>query len=336
MHPETVTAVDRAVHGGSDDPSLLDFSANVNPRQPAGAAAVYGEAFEACGRYAPEPPERYRNRAAEYVGCSPDGVVPTPGGLAAIRLAIEVSVGVGDTVIVPRPSFGEFAREVELQGATPRFVPADEVPDADPEGDALAILCHPNNPTGLAYDRADIEAFVERCREAATPVLIDEAFLGFTDRPSLAGTAGAIVARSLTKLFGLPGLRMGFAVARNGLADRLLAARPPWNVGTPALRVGAWCMDQDAFVAETRRQVATERDRMRRALSDRFDVPESNAPFLLLGLRDRSVDTVIDRLSASGIAVRDARSFRGLDNHIRVAVRRPEENDRLLEALDDV
>lgn len=336
MDPDSVDSVDRVPHGGHAPPSHLEFSANVNPERPAGVEAVYRDAFESVGDYPPEPPEDFLAAAADYVGVDRETVVPTPGGLAAVRLAIETTVERGDTVLVPTPSFGEYAREVELQGATPVAVAASEILEADPTEHALAVVCNPNNPTGRGYDRERLLAFVRRSRETETPVLIDEAFLGFTDRETLAGTDGVIVARSLTKLFGMPGLRAGFAVATGVLRDRLRTARRPWNVGTPALQVGAYCMRQTDFVRETRERVERERQRMRDTLTERYEISPSAAPFLLLEVTEEPTAAVIERCEQRGIVVRDARSFEPLDSHIRVAVRRPEENRRLEEALLDV
>ncbi|WP_327052060.1 aminotransferase class I/II-fold pyridoxal phosphate-dependent enzyme [Halomicrococcus gelatinilyticus] len=336
MNPDAVRQVGREPHGSSDDPTLLDFSANTNPRVPDGVEAVYRDAFEASRSYPPEPPAEYREAAATYVDCDPEQVVPTPGGLAAIRRTVDLAVDDGDSVLVPHPSFGEYAREVRLHGGDPSFVPHHEILDADPTDHALAIVCNPNNPTGTAYDAGALAAFADRCRGAGTRLLVDEAFLGFTDRPSLAGTDGVVVARSLTKLFGLPGLRAGFAVATGEFREALLGARRPWNVGGTALASGGFCMDQGDFVARTRERVRTERARMREALAERFDVVPSDAPFLLFDVGDRDVDAVLARARERGLALRDATTFRGLDSHVRVAVRLPEENDRLLEVLRDV
>lgn len=336
MDPDAVPAVGRVAHGGSDDPDLLDFSANTNPRRPDGVDAVYDAALESARSYPVEPPFRYREAAAEYVGCGPRQVVPTPGGLAAIRLAVGTTVRPGDTVLVPAPSFEEYAREVRLAGAEPAFVGYDELLEADPGDHALAVVCQPNNPTGDAYPVDRLRSFAARCQAEGTTLLVDEAFLGFTARPSLAGTEGVIVARSLTKLFGLPALRAGFAVATGAHRDALSAARRPWNVGTPALAVGTHCMAQRAFVEETRSRVRTERERLREELSERFEVHPSEAPFLLVDVGDRDVATLVAAVRDRGIAVRDATTFRGLDSHIRVAVREPEENDRLLAVLDGV
>lgn len=336
MDPDATETVDRVPHGSSDDCDLLDFSANTNPELPGGVREVYREALDRSRSYPPEPPAEFSGAAARYVGCDADSVVPTPGGLAALRYAIEVTVEPGDSVLIPAPSFGEYAREMKLQGADPVFVDQNTILESDPEGHTMAIVCNPNNPTGNAYDDETLRSFAARCREAGTVLLVDEAFLDFSHQPSLAGTEGVVVARSLTKMFGLPGIRVGFAVATGQLLKRIKAARRPWNVGTPALEIGAHCLRQSSFVERTRARVRTERERLAEQFSEGFEVHPSDAPFLLLDVGDRGVGTVLDAAREQGIAVRDARTFRGLDSHIRVAVRLPDENDRLLEVLTDV
>ena len=336
MDFDTALSTPRTPHGSSDDPDVLDFSANTNPEVPPGVEDVYRDAFESVRTYPEEPPRRFREVAASYVGCAPEEVIPTPGGLSAIRSTVDLAVEAGDRVAVPFPSFGEYAREVRLQGGSPEFVPHDELLGVDPDEYALVVVCNPNNPTGDAYDDETLRAFTARCRDAGTPLLADEAFLGFTDRPSLAGTQGVVVARALTKLFGMPGLRVGFAVATDAHREALANARRTWNLGAPALATGTYCMEQSAFVSETRDRVRRERTRLAAHLADEFGVHASESPFLLLDVGDRSVDAVLARAGDAGLALRDARTFRGLDSHVRVAVRLPAENDRLLEVLDDV
>jgi threonine-phosphate decarboxylase len=335
VDPEAVDRVARGEgvhHGSRDDPRVLDFSANTNPRTPSGVAGVYGSALAAAGSYPADDYAAFRSAAAEFVDCESDSVVPTPGGMAAIRLAVATTVERDDRALVPAPTFGEYAREIRLQGGEPEFAPGDGVLDRDPSRYALVVLCTPNNPTGGAPPPERLRSYAERCHAAGTTLLVDEAFLGFTHRDSLAGREGVVVARSLTKLFGLPGLRAGFAVATGRELARLRAARPPWALGTPAAAVGEHCLRQDAFVAATRERVVRERERMRDRLGARFDVRPSEAPFLLLEVGD--VDRVLAEVREAGIAVRDARTFRGLESHVRVAVRTAGENDRLLEALD--
>ena len=334
MDPDSLDSVGRAVHGGSTAP--LDFSANTNPERPPGVTAVYEDALADAARYPDDAYSEYREAAADYVDCDPDSIVPTAGGTESIRLALATHVSTGDSVLVPTPSFGEYARAVRLQGASPDFVPHDEVLDSSVEEHAAAVVCTPNNPTGDLLPRTKLERFAARCRREGTLLVVDEAFLDCTETASLAGTDGVVVCRSLTKMFGLPGLRMGFACATEGGYDRIETARPTWNLSTPAARVGAHCLRQDEFVARTRERVARERERMRERLERQgYDPHPSDAPFLLLDVGGRDVASVIEGVADEGIAVRDCGSF-GLDSHVRVAVKRRDENDRLLEALADV
>jgi threonine-phosphate decarboxylase len=325
----------RVPHGSTDDPWLLDFSANTNTRTPEGTARVYESALPAARSYPAEDYCEFRSAAAAYIDCEAPQVIPTAGGMAALRLAIATTVTRGDSALLPAPTFGEYAREVALQGGEPTMVPARGILATDPSPHAIAVVCQPNNPTGRAYDVAALRNFAARCRQGDTVLLVDEAFLDFTDRDSMAGQPGVVVARSLTKIFGLPGLRMGYAVARGDLRDRLDGARPTWGMSAPAAAVGTHCLGDRAFVEATRSRVARERERMRDRLTARFDVAPSEAPFLLLDAGNpEATDAAIEAAREAGIAVRDARSFEGLDSHLRVAVRQRAENDRLLDALD--
>ncbi|MFC4439025.1 MULTISPECIES: threonine-phosphate decarboxylase [Natrialbaceae] len=338
MDPDAIRTGVRVPHGGEPDREILDFSANTNPEAPEGTAEVYREALEASRRYPDDVYPEYRAAAADFVGCEPERVVPTPGGLAAIRLAMECSLEPGDDALVPYPSFGEYAREVRLQGATPVFTRVTDLLEIRTdvlETVALAVVCTPNNPTGRAVDPDALASFAARCGEAGATLLVDEAFLGFTDLPSAAELdhRHVVVARSLTKLFGRPGLRAGFAVATGERRDSLETARRTWSLGTPAARVGTHCLRQDAFVRETRDRVHRERDRVRDALSSRFTVVPSDAPYLLCDVGDRDVSDVLETARERGVAVRDATTFRGLDSHVRVAVKGRAANDRLLAAL---
>ena len=332
MDPQSLDTLDRVPHGGASDPQLLDFSANTNPVSPTGCVSVYESAFSAARQYPVDDYCEFRAAAAEYIGVSGRQIIPTSGGLAGMRLLFSTVIDDGDSVAVPAPSFGEYAKEVQLQGGEPTFVDHEEILSVDPESHELVIVCNPNNPTGNAYCPAGLRALADRCRDAGTTLLVDEAFLDFTDEPSLAGIKGVVVARSLTKIFGLPGLRTGFLVATGQLRDHLDVARLSWTLSTPAAAVGAHCLGDIEFVEETRQRVREERQRMAERLADRFSVTPSEAPFLLLET-DQPVAEVVDEARAEGIVIRDATTFRGLDSHIRVAVKREHENEQLLDAF---
>ncbi len=334
MDPDGIDESAPIAHG-SDPDSSLDFSANCNPRVPAGTTEAYTSAFERARTY-PAEYGAFRRETAAFVDCDPEQVVPTAGGMAALRLAIATTTTPDGSVAICRPTFGEYAREITLQGARVVSVPESECFQIDPDPHDLVVICTPNNPTGWLPDRSALRSFVERCREADTAVLLDEAFLGFTEQRSLAGTPGVIVARSLTKLFGLPGLRMGSVIATDTHLERLKRASTPWPLSIPAAAVAVHCLQSKAFIDETRHRVRRERKRLRDALTGPFDPQDSQAPFLLLdvGTPER-VDALCTSLRAGGIAIRDATTFDSLNHHVRIAVRTAEENDQLIAALTD-
>ncbi|MES3518050.1 MAG: threonine-phosphate decarboxylase CobD [Natronomonas sp.] len=335
MDPDAVDRVERVPHGSSDETDVLDLSANINPEIPDGTRAVYEAALDAARSYPPEEYPEFRAAAAAYVGCERGQVVPTAGGVAGIRLAIGTTVSPGESVLLPHPSFGEYAREVKLAGGEPVFVRETDLLNRDPSEYAMVVVCTPNNPTGWLPEADRLAAFIDRCRETDTVVLIDEAFLGFTGRESMAGE-GVVAVRSLTKLFGLPGLRAGFVVAEGSLSNRLRTARPPWALSAPAAAVGAHGMEDEAFVEATRRRIERERAYLRDGLeSIGFDVRPSEAPFVLLDVGEPPGE-LLEACRRRGVVLRDATTFRGLSEHVRVAVRDRESSDRLLSVLEDI
>lgn len=317
------------------DSSFLDFSAVHNVRTPDGVAQVYESALATARSCPTDDYSGFRATAAEYVGCEATRVVPAPGRIAALRLAVATTVASDHEVLVPLPNCRELVREVRLQGGNVTFAPRGTVPDTDPASFDCVLISVPNNPTGKIYDPHELRRYADRCREAGTPLIVDESFTDFAELKSMAGTEGVIVLRSISKLAGLPGLRSGFLVATGKHRERLDVGRLTWGLSVPAREVGVYCMKQSEFLVETRQRVRRERERLANRLNDRFDVSSSRAPFLLLELRDGDVDVdeLLSALRRSKILVRDARRFHGLDNHVRVTVRSRVENEQLLEAL---
>ncbi len=336
MKRDAIPNAPHVPHGGSTAPGYIDFSANINPNIPQGTKKQYHDALEVAQSYPPEPPTHFIESAADYIGVSPHTITPTAGGLAGIRLALETLVSPDDRVAIPYPSFSEYKREATLQGCQIETVPHNEILTLDPSDYAVCFVCNPNNPTGNSYDPKSLREFADNCAKTDTTLLVDEAFLGFTTDPSMAGAPNTIVIRSLTKLFGLPGLRAGFIIAPESYTQILTTARRPWNIGTPALSVGTYVMQQTEFIENTIHRTTTERERLRKKLAGDYTVYPSDAPFLLLEPKHSAIDTLIDACKQDGIIIRDARSFQNLDSHCRIAIRTRGENDQLLSVLLNV
>ena len=184
----------------------------------------------------------------------------------------------------------------------------------------LVWVCNPNNPTGELVDPEEIAALARSLPDAA--VVVDEAYFeygGKTVVPLIAGTPNLIVIRTLSKAFGLAALRVGFAVAAPDVARELDRRREPGPVAGPAARIAAAALREPRLDVE---QTIAERERMREALLVAgFECPPSHANFVLVRA------DVGDQLEAEGLVVRR------FQDAVRITVRLPAENDRILAAL---
>jgi histidinol-phosphate aminotransferase len=209
-------------------------------------------------------------------------------------------------------------------------------PDLVPDRADLVLVGNPTNPTSVLHRAAALRALVRPGRV----VVVDEAFADCVpgEPESLAGDPGVVVVRSLTKTWGLAGLRVGYLLADAPLVDRLRAAQPHWPVSAPALAACVACSSPSARAeAETwARELAGRRDRLAarlRRLPGADVVAAPAASFLLVRT---SRPAVWEPLRDRGFAVRRGDTFPGLDDHwIRVAVRDDATSTAFAAALEE-
>jgi histidinol-phosphate aminotransferase len=333
-------------HGDVDaEPGLLDFAVNVRPGgPPSWLQARLTAALDRLGRYPSAEDDRAaREAVAARHGRLPDEVLLLGG--AAEGFALLPSLEPVHAAVV-HPSFTE--PEVALRaaevGVTRVLLDAADGyrlrPDAVPEDADLVVLGNPTNPTSVLHP-ADA---VRRLARPGRVLLVDEAFADAVpgEPESLAADPmpGVLILRSLTKTWGLPGLRAGYAVGEPELLARLATHRPQWPLGTLALEAIIACCQPDAVAeAERAAKVAAEHTAALAALLGTLPGVHVHrpalAPFLLLRIADG--DRVRAGLRDRGIAVRRGDTFPGLGpDHIRVAVRRPEHNVILAKAMKEV
>jgi len=194
------------------------------------------------------------------------------------------------------------------------------------------FLCNPNNPTGDALGYGEVLEVSARVREAGAVLVVDEAFADFVPGISVAAMVdeGLWVARSFTKFFAIPGLRLGCLVCDD--AGRVQALQPSWSVNAVAVAAGiAAAADQD-FAEASQAKVARLREDLFRDLSALAGLQPfpGTANFLLV----RGPDGLPERLARRGVLVRGCGPFYGLGpEYFRVAVRGEDENGRLVSAI---
>ena len=353
------------VHGGNpwalaralDRPveQILDFSADLNPLGfPDVVRAVITESLAAIRHYPDPEALAFRRAVAEHHGVPLEQV--WPGNGSAELIVTLTRLRPARRMVVVTPTFAEYAWAAAQAGAEVIAVPLAQdagFPLVLDEaawrralaGAGLVFVCNPNNPTGTLIPLQTLRTLAAWCAAAGARLVVDEAFMEFVEpaaQASLLGEPRVVVLRSLTKLFAVPGLRLGYVVAAADVIEPLRAAQPPWPLNTFALAVGPALLAQSAFVARTRAFIREHRAALAQALRH---VPgltplPSVANFVLCRL-DHPVLTaaaVCERLAARGLLVRSGDGFTGLPpgRFLRIAVRAADEQALLVQALREV
>ena len=323
---------------------LLDFSQNINP------LGAPKDALEAAQRALYEDSSRYpdleytglREALAVYLGVGAEMVVPTNGGAEALFLAARAA-GTGGKALVLEPTFSEYAAAAAASGKEPvRRVARrrevnfewDSAPLGDLEGVSVVFLCNPNNPTGDSLGREDVLEIAARVDESGAVLIVDEAFADFVPEISVTDMVdrGLWVARSFTKFFAIPGLRLGCLVCDD--AGRVQAQQPSWPVNSVAAAAGIAAVEDRGFAEASRAEVA----RLRKDLFVALDAISGVQPFPGAAnfLLVRGPEGLPERLARRGVLVRGCGPFYGLGpEYFRVAVRDAEENGRLVAAIQE-
>ncbi len=329
---------------------LLDFSVTVNPLGP--PLAVVWTLREGLGavRHYPDPECRaLAERLGALHDCSPDQVVVGNGANDLIYLVTRTVRP--RRVALVEPTYTEYLRAALAVGAEVShwLAEGDDFRPApfDPCGADLVWVGSPNNPTGQVWPPDELASWVRS--HPHTLFAVDEAFLPLALAPaaatgSLAGQVGClpnlIVVRSLTKLYALPGLRLGYAVAPPAWATRLKEQAVPWSVNALAQAAGLAALADEVYRMHTRAWLDGEArpfaNHLARASTHCHPIA-SGTSFVLVQLAGQTSAEVARRLLGRGIAVRDASNFVGLDaRFVRIAARTAEDNERLLEALAEL
>jgi threonine-phosphate decarboxylase len=324
----------------------LDFSANINPLGSPPLKELFLEELEHIGHYPESSYLGFRRAAAKFVNVGEDCIVPGNGSSELIRLFAECCLEEGDRVLVPTPSFGEYTNQSMLAGGEVTKVKIGEdglpiISHRQLEEAKLLFLCNPNNPTGKLLSAGQVMALADRCEASGTFLLVDEAFIELSDpEESVAVLApqrdSLFVMRSLTKSFGVPGLRLGFGVTNAVLARILNLARIPWSIGSLAAAAGEYLLGSDEHLMRSRQIIKTEALWLQDALQELGLRPlPTSVNFILVNIAPSGIDSdlLAERTMQEGVLVRDCQSFGLEKSYIRVAVRGRSENERLIAAL---
>jgi threonine-phosphate decarboxylase len=340
------------VSGG--DRGLLDFSSNINPFGPPEDALTAARDAISPGIVDAYPDARQTDiRAAfsEWLDVPPDWLVFSNGASDLIRAAMAALRP--SRLIISLPTFSEYAECAMSAG-----VPVVGIPSVASRGFAfdaaliekniapgdLVVTCQPNNPTGVAWTEEEMSSLARVCAERGARILADECFINLAHpRPAsflgkLSSEEGKCVTvlRALTKDFSAPGLRVGFAAAMPETAEAMRRATQPWPLNCAGEAFAIACAKKpEPFLSGSALRIAGLREAMTERMRALGVVPNPAAANFILARSDaKSAGPLHESMIKRGILIRQCANFPTLDErYFRVAVKREDENERMLVAL---
>jgi threonine-phosphate decarboxylase len=329
---------------------ILDFSASINPL---GMSSLVRKSLicslDKLVHYPDSSHKELKQALARHHALSPSNFTIANGSTELIyNLPAMLH---GKKALIISPSFSEYVRalgqhhwEAEHFILSPEnnfAIDTDKLERALGGGIDALFVCNPGNPNGTLYPQRVIEKIYSLCLDAGAFLVLDEAFMDFCEEASakrmIVHSDNAIVLRSMTKFFGIPGLRLGYAICNSTLAERLDSMGGPWSVNTMALAAGVAALQDVQHNQESLEFIRQERRVLFESLGcfPQLRLYPSNANYLLIEIKEGITSRELkERLLPQRILIRDCASFMGLSGKFfRIAIRTSDENKRLLESI---
>jgi len=319
---------------------IIKLNTNENPFPPSPAVmeAIRTIDPERLRRYPNPSAEDFRKTAARVHGVSPDMILAGNGSDEILAIAVRTYLGPGDTLAYPDPTYSLYSVLADMGGVKVVTVPWTvdwELPlSALLETGARAIFfANPNAPTGTYVP---IDRIRELARRFSGLILVDEAYVDFADQNCLGllrEFSHLVITRTLSKGYGLAGLRFGYALAAPEIIAEMNKVKDSYNCDAVATAAATAALNDQAYARRSWDHVRRERTRLAQALTRMgWQVIPSQANFVLATCPTGDANSVYRRLKAQGILVRFF-DKPGLADKIRITVGTTEENDQVLAAL---
>jgi histidinol-phosphate aminotransferase len=333
------------------DGELVKLASNETPFAPHPQVLEALEAqLRTLNRYPDPAKATLRNRLSERTGVSTGRIAIGNGSCELLLAAAESMLEPGAEVVYAWPSFSIYPHLAAMTGARAIEVPLSDAQEHDLDALAkevtaatrMVIVCNPNNPTATALPPQAIDEFLGALPRNVA-VLLDEAYIEFTTTQDpddsldlLKKHPNLIVLRTFSKVYGLCGLRVGYALGSEEFRLAVDRVRQPFSVNALALAAATEALNHMDEVERRVEQTAIERMHVESELEERgLETTDSQANFSWVSLGDRDEDEVVDGLARQGVIVRAGRAL-GQEGWMRVTYGARHENDRFLAALDQL
>lgn len=318
----------------------LNTNENPYPPSPAIRRAIEGVLERGLQKYPDPMANAFRTRAAELLKLpSKDWILCGNGSDDLLTILTRAFVGQGELLRLPYPSYILYRTLAQLQGARweeVRFGSDWSLPAAFGAAAAelkLVFLPNPNSPTGTMVSR---EAILEFADWLPCPLLVDEAYIDFAEFTCVdlvAKNEKILVSRSLSKSYGLAGLRFGFLVAQPQIIEQLVKVKDSYNCDALSIAAATAAIDDQAWLADNRRKIVATRERLVAGLKELgFEVIPSQANFVWCTHARQAAKGLYERLKAAQVLVRYM-NYPGWSDGLRISVGTDEQIDALLGLL---
>ncbi|MHC1758816.1 MAG: threonine-phosphate decarboxylase CobD [Negativicutes bacterium] len=357
---------DKAKHGGNvyeavrnrggNFADFLDYSANINPMglSPQVRAALV-KGLDSVMAY-PDPDAVALKQTISDTYRVPVEWIETGNGAVEI-IYLLCRLLSPHRVMLPSPTFSEYAAAAQAADTACTTIPLDKdcgfIPSIPAlsqrlQANDLLFFCNPNNPTGAVLTRRQLEPLIEKAAAVGAHIVFDESFTDFrltseaeSCRTLIARYPSVIVLHSLTKFLAVPGLRLGFLLARPETVKRMKRLRDPWNVNVLAQIAGVAGLADTEYRRETVTLIDQEKEKMRLGLQAipgmRVFPPAVNFVLADLGESGWDAEKLQEALMEHRILIRNCANFDGLSNqYMRVAVKGADANQRFIRILNKI
>ena len=344
------------IYGISPD-AFLDYSANINPL---GIPVKLKEIIKSCMDDIVNYPDpecmELKQNIAQYLNVAEECVVPGNGASEIIYLLFDAFSL--KKVLITSPSFSEYAIAANIHGCETEYFELKENENfridvqklllTMKDGYDALFLCNPNNPTSVLTAKEDLLEILNFAQKNGTLVIIDESFIELTAGGNensmikyIYDFNNMLVIRAFTKIFAMPGLRLGYCIGQHKLAERILRRKIPWSINTFAAAAAKFLPYSHEYLEASMNWIKEEKkwfyDELSKIPCIKAFKPETN--FILIKILRQDIDSakLFDKMARKGILIRDASNFMNLDSRfIRIAIKDRERNKVFLEAFRNV
>ena len=345
----------RGHHGGlysvkSPKQGIVDYSSNINPLgcHP-GVKKYLKKQMQVLSVYPDSDSSIVRKNLKWYTRIPEEQIVIGNGATEIIYNFCQAFLNKKTPVLIPIPTFSEYEVASKLQDCKISFFKTMNMNEdfnsfikKIPKKGCI-FICNPNNPTGVLIYKSKMQKIIKAAKKRSTLVFVDECFIELSDPTQsvikdLKKFDNLFILRSLTKSFGLAGIRIGYGLGNKKLITILNNLKIPWNVSGVAQKAASAALCYHAYLDQARTLIINEKKFLRTAISkiDGFSCFNTDTNFILIKTKMNS-SIIQKKLLKKKILVRDCNSFQGLDNnYIRIAVKTRKENIKLIKALEEI